>query len=129
MFHLSILESKLQRTYIWCDILIIFEQYGLWCNLAGGCSVNPRKNVPLRPFLCPPTLYNEVPMPQSWQSTLALIIQAAQPLVCVEVRRILGPTLLKSMLNYHIRARGEHSFVCFRGRRKMKAKIKSQVNK
>ena len=68
-------------------------------------------------------------MPQSWQSTLALIIQAAQPLVCVEVRRILDPTLLKSMLNYHIRARGEHSFVCFRGRKKMKAKIKSEGNK
>ena len=109
-------------------IFVIFKQCGCVVT-AGGCSVNPRKNVPLRPFLCPPTLYNEVPMPQSWQSTLALIIQAAQPLVCVEVRRILGPTLLKSMLNYHIRARGEHSFVCFRGRRKMKAKIKSQGNK
>ena len=56
MFQLSILESKLQHIYIWCDILIIFEQYGLWCNLAGGCSVNPRKNVPLRPFRCAPTL-------------------------------------------------------------------------
>ena len=41
----------------------------------------------------------------------------------VEVRRIVGPTSLKSMLNYHIRAIGERcSFVCLRGERKWKPK-------
>ena len=56
--NVSLINSrvKTKQSYIWCDILIIFEQYGLWCNLAGGCSVNPRKNVPLRPFRCAPTL-------------------------------------------------------------------------
>ena len=41
-------------------IFVIFKQCG--CGVtAGGCSVNPRKNVPLRPFLCPPHIIQQSP--------------------------------------------------------------------